>query len=268
MNIARMRPPSTTTFLSAKSRDANLTALPMHRERRSKIAEAGDEPSPIPPRLQDLYKHDPSTLDVWKTANPPTPTMAQCPINEVDEFGTSQLKPPEMAQVASTSPMVRVSSHDYTSPDLAESIHAPSIIDLETGPPLYTPTSERPLQGRWSWATSYATVKSRLETRSKTSTVSNLPGIRTMKDWISFQLDARRRLNPMREGQPGPSRASSVTFLKNKATKPNLAPVATSELSKRQFRPESSLSAKKKRSGDPKEIEDVDAAFPEDGVIS
>ena len=80
--------------------------------------------------------------------------------------------------------------------------------------------------------------------------------------------EGQRQLSQMREVEVGPSRSSSVTFLKNKATKPNLAPVPTPELSIRLLRPESSASGKKETSVVSEEVvDDVDAAIPEDGVI-
>lgn len=269
-----LRPPSTVTFLSTKTRDANLTALPMYRERRRQQAEAANRPSRILPDMQELYKHDPRLQDVWKTANPPTPITGQFPSGG-DEHGDAYLTPPEMAQVRGVSPVLRLSSHNATNLDPAESIYAPSAIDLEAGEWSHTPTTEQPFHDRWSWTTSYATAKSKDGAQSLASTIASLPGVRRVKEWIDSPSNGQRESITIADGEPGPSRTSSVTFLKNKATKPNLAPVHTRELSRGQLQPESEAmvtqSSQKystKGKNDHGVLEAIDAIVPDDGVIS
>lgn len=180
-----------------------------------------------------------------------------------------------MAQVRGVSPIVRLSSYDATNVNPVESIYAPSAIDLEPGVWPHTPLSEESVRDRWSWSTSYATAKSKAGAQSLSSTIASLPGVRRVREWIASSPNEYRGPALIREGEPGPSRASSVTFLKNKATKPNLAPVSPQQLSGQHSDPDtgvsanpsSSLPANQQKTSDGT-LEAVDAALPDDGVIS
>ena len=202
-------------------------------------------PSGVPASVAErFHKEQPWMRSEWKTANPPTPTMDSHPLAQVMASSSPELKPPEMARVytrqSERSRMNQNSSGDTTKSGLAISIGEASPNEREFGPPPETPQSPKDVQDRWSWTNSQAPPTPRFHAApSLHSSLSSLPRFKRVTSWVRGQ--AERQTHRIDEERPPPSRTISVPMLKNKASKPTLAPKPTRKLSKKK-RPESSRS--------------------------
>jgi hypothetical protein len=241
------------TITLATTQDRRLTALPIYHETRYSVrssrfgstlslGRAKRRPSGVPAVVaQRFHKENPWIQTAWKSANPPTPTNESHPLDPVVPPPPSpSLKQLGMVRVYSSQSALNHKSknisQDTTKSDpdvtIAETVGESSPGDSIFG---FPPESRKaPTQDRWSWTNSQAPPTPKLDalSRSRTSSLSSLPKYKRVKSWVRGQAD-RHGIRIDEEPLPSPRRGS-VPILKNKASKPNLAPKAPiRKLSKR-----------------------------------
>lgn len=247
------------TITLATTRDERLTALPIYREERYSVHSSRlgstltlnknrKRPSGVPAAVAErFHKDNPWVQTVWKSQNPPTPTNECHPLTQVASGPPSpSLKQLGMVRVCSShaekGETSKNSSQDTTKSGgvtIQETMEEASPTGTMFGYPPETPRS--PNEDRWSWTNSQAPPTPRMAARSHRSSLSSLPKYRRVRSWVRGQAH-RHGVRITEEPLPS-SRRVSAPVLKNKASKPNLAPKApTRKLSKKR-RPQSSTHA-------------------------
>ena len=225
------------TIIMGKASHERLTALPIYHETRYSVrsskhgssASLGKHvrrPSEVPPAVaQRFYAQNPWIHDIrGPNVDPPTPIQAQHPLSQVTTAEVPRPKAPEMVRVYTSHGM-----REETARQKSEAKPGPSISvrpvskqtedneDVESEDAF----KEDP-RDRWSWTNSQAPPTPRYAS-SMHSSPSSLPRFRNVKSWVRQQsLRPTARLDDER----------GAILLKNKASKPNLAPKPTRKLSK------------------------------------
>ena len=238
------------TITLTTTRDGRLTALPIYQEQRYSVHSSRfgstlsfgrhrKAPSGVPVAVAErFHRENPWIPTTWKTAHPPTPTNENHPLNQVaTDSSSSTLKRAEMVRVHSSQTgktrTTQNTSGDTTKSGLAVAVEE-TVGDASPGQVAFSPpppVPEDPSPDRFSWTNLQAPPTPRSTTRSITSSLSSLPRFKRVTSWVRGQADRQA----MRIAEvPLPANPQSVPTLKNKASKPNLAPSRpTRKLSKR-----------------------------------
>ena len=241
------------TITLGTTQNGRLTALPIYQETRYSVRSSRfgstlsfgrvkRRPSGVPSAVaQRFHKENPWIQTAWKSENPPTPTKESHPLDPVMPSPPSpSLKQLGMVRVYSSQSglnhKTKNDSQDTTKSGPAVTIAKTAGQSSPTGSIFDFPAEsvKAQAQHRWSWTNSQAppTPKLTASSRSRRSSLSSLPKYKRVKSWVRGQAN-RQGIRIDEEPLPSPRRGS-VPVLKNKASKPNLAPKApTRKLSKR-----------------------------------
>lgn len=187
---------------------------------------------------------------MWKTANPPTPTGENHPLTQVASAPPSpRLKQPEMVRVYSSQTAAKSRMSQNASGDTTKTAKSGLAVTVEEASPLQpgfllpetpkSPTDEQ--DHRWSWTNSQAPPTPRLTAPSRRSSLSSLPKFKRVTSWVRGQAN-RQGIRLVEEPQPS-QRRTSIPALKNKASKPNLAPNKPQRKLSKKKRPDTTHSA-------------------------
>ena len=193
-----------------------------------------------------FHRDNPWVQTAWKTAHPPTPINETHPLRQVIPASPSSTsKRPEMVRVYSSQTvktrMTQNTSGDSTKSAVAveETVEDASPTQVVFAPP--PPIPKDPSADRFSWTNPQAPPTPRSTTRSITSSLSSLPKFKRVTSWVRGQAD--RQAMRIAEVPLPASPRTSVPTLKNKASKPNLAPTRPArKLSKKKL-PEGNFSS-------------------------
>ncbi|KAK5167731.1 uncharacterized protein LTR77_007430 [Saxophila tyrrhenica] len=234
------------TIILGSTRDERLTALPIYQETRYSVRSSkhgstlnfgkhARRPSAVPSAVaQRFYAQNPWVQDVWQSGGPPTPTGQKHPLSQVANASAQDLKAPEMVRVYSShgdkderNPQ---SQHGKPHPSIAVRPASSPKEDKDDEESVHEAKDDRP--ERWSWTNSQAPPTPRMYAPSMHSSLSSLPRFRKVKSWVRNQTE--RQTTRIDEERGLHSRSGSeMPILKNKASKPNLAPKVTRKLSKK-----------------------------------
>lgn len=253
--IIQFRPHSSTVILSPRPHHPDFTALPIYRESRYSVRSSKHGSMLSFSRLAQKRAPSPSSESFargawlrnhWEAAHPPTPTSPAHPLSQVmapPDLPPLPTKPPEMAHLRAVSQSERT-HNDRTASDSDLLKPWPEVSAREVPPsrdaragdsksPPDSPKSDIELQddSRWSWTNSQAPPTPRMRTRSPTrrsskASMGSLPKFRKVHSWVRNQSERASE----RIAEERPSRAAprpNLPPLKNKASKPTLAPVET-----------------------------------------
>ncbi len=242
--IVRFRRRSSTVVLGSRN-DDRLTALPIYRESRysvrsskygsnPSVSRQGNRPPAVPPVVaQRFHSQNPWVQDAWKTANPPSPLGRKHPLSQVTPI-PADITPPEMARVYSR----HASQEDFkpfsdrNAGPVGPSVTVRRKSTSEVAEESSNDGSPENPQTRWSWTNSQAPPTPRIHAApSLVSSRSSVPRFRKVKSWVQHQ-SARTAARMEHESRSG-DRLPDLPTLKNKASKPNLAPKLTRKLSKK-----------------------------------
>lgn len=236
------------TIILGSTRDERMTALPIYHETRYSVRSSKHgstlslgkhvrRPSAVPSAVaQRFYAQNPWVHDVWKPGDPPTPTIPKHPLSQVTAAEAPLPKLPEMVRVYSSHGMREeappLPSTSSGKPDPAVSV-SPAEEDKEDGS--LESAGGKDQAERWSWTNSQAPPTPRMYAPNRASlhsSLSSAPRFRKVKSWVRHQ--SVRHAGRIDEERASHGRTTStIPILKNKASKPNLAPRPTRKLSKR-----------------------------------
>lgn len=271
--IIRFRRHSSTIILSPGQRPPDFTALPIYRESRYSVrsSKRGSMLSfsklmhkRAPSPSSESFARGPWLRSQWKTANPPTPTRTGHPLSQVMTApapSTPLLKTPEMAHVPPTAKSERIRINRTASEgDVSKPWPTISTREIplthETPPGDRKPAPDSPKSDthlhddtRWSWTNSQAPPTPRLRAqslgrRSSQSSLASLPRFRKVQSWVRGQSERAADRIPEEPPPSKPPMKPKLPPLKNKASKPVLAPIGakpTRRLSKKSGPPSASL---------------------------
>lgn len=250
--IIHFRPHSSTLILSPGPRNPDFTALPIYRESRYSVRSTKRGSWLSFGKLMQIRAPSPSSEAFskgqwlhaqWKSATPPTPTRAGHPLSHVQNASAPAVSTPEMAHARANSQTERIrikraaSESNISKPlptvSAREVAASPDVEDLDAGEPPDTPRSDKQLpdDSCWSWTNSQAPATPRMRTRSLTrrpsgASIRSLSSFHKVHSWLKPQTE--RAVNQIPEEQaPRPAPKPKLPPLKNKASKPILAPINT-----------------------------------------